>query len=146
MKKRARGTTSSSSPSASPTFRQQVKQSIRELQSIMDRRQSPSGDGRFTVRTMAVIEPSVHGAGSVRAIRKSLNLSQAVFAQLLGVSPALVRAWEIGSRVPAPIARRLLDQVRQHPSSFAGLVHRPAATPPRAAPGSRSTSRPKRVA
>src|SRR6266487_3133676 len=77
--------------------------------------------GRFTVRTLKVAQPSVHSAASVHAIRKSLNVSQTVFAQLLGVSAALVRAWELGTRVPSPIAR-LLDQIRQNPSSFSLLV------------------------
>lgn len=114
MSKRNRAT---SSP-----FRQQMKRSMAELQSIIERRESPSGGGRFTIRTIAVAEPSAHDAASVRVIRESLNVSQGVFAQLLGVSAALVRAWELGTRVPAPIARRLLDQVRENPSSFAMLV------------------------
>jgi putative transcriptional regulator len=103
-------------------FAQQIRESIGELQSMMDRQQSPLGGGRLTVRTIAVAEPSPHDADSVRAIRKSLNLSQAVFARLMGVSPALVRAWELGTRCPAPIARRLLDQMRQNRSSFEPLV------------------------
>jgi len=108
--------------SGATPFAEQVRQSLGELQSIMDGRQSPSGGGRFTVRTIEVVEPSRHNASSVRAIRESLNISQTVFAQLMGVSPALVRAWELGTRRPAPIARRLLDQMRKSRSSFAPLV------------------------
>jgi DNA-binding transcriptional regulator YiaG len=93
-----------------------------DLQSIVDRGQSPSGNGRFTVRTIEVIEPSVYSARGIRAVRKSLNVSQALFAQLLGVSPALVRAWELGTRQPAPIARRLLDRVKETPTAFTSLV------------------------
>jgi putative transcriptional regulator len=139
--KRTRRTTS---------FRSQVQQSIAELQSIVDRRQSPLGSGRFTVRTLAVAEPSPHGAASVRAIRKSLNVSQVVFARLLGVSPALVRAWELGSRIPAPIACRLLDQVRANPSSFTLLVRSPLPnTRDRVSsklPNAKSTTRTRNVA
>jgi putative transcriptional regulator len=102
-----------------------MRQSMGELQSIVDRGQSHSGGGRFTVRTIHVIEPSRHDASSVRAIRKSLNISQAVFAQLVGVSPALVRAWELGTRRPAPIARRLLDQMHQYRATFAPLIRIP---------------------
>src|SRR5207244_5992252 len=99
--------------------------------SIMARGQSPSGDGRFTLRTVQVIEPGNHDARSVRRTREALNLSQALFAQLLGVSPALVRAWELGTRRPAAIARRLLDQVRADPKSFAALVRATrSVTPP----------------
>src|SRR5439155_18242515 len=67
MSKRTRWTTS---------VARQMRQSMAELQSIMERRQSPLGGGRFTVRTIEVAEPSRHNGASVRAIRKSLNVSQ----------------------------------------------------------------------
>ncbi len=101
---------------------QQLRSSMDDLRSIMTRGQSPSGDGRFTVRTVDVIEPSVHDARSVRRARRSLRVSQALFARLLGVSGSLVRSWELGTRTPSPLARRLLDQVRANPAAFAALV------------------------
>jgi putative transcriptional regulator len=104
------------------SFRRQMQQSMSDLQSIMSKGQSPSGNGRFTVRTIEVIEPSEYDTRSIRRLRQSLNLSQALFARLLGVSGALVRAWELGTRQPAAIARRLLDQIRSNPSAFALLV------------------------
>jgi hypothetical protein len=55
-----------------------------------------------------------------------LNVSQAVFARLIGVSDVLVRSWERGARQPAPIARRLLDQIQAYPAQFAPLVHSPS--------------------
>src|SRR5437870_1354396 len=104
------------------SLRQQIHRSMDDLRSIMRRGQSPSGDGRFTARTVQIIEPSFHDAKSVRRMRQALNLSQVLFAQLVGVSPALVRAWELGTRKPAPIARRLLDQIRAEPKRFQDLV------------------------
>lgn len=58
-------------------------------------------------------------ANGVTALAR-LNVSQPVFAQLLGISAVLVRWWERGARSPAPIARRLLDQV--DPKRFLSLV------------------------
>jgi DNA-binding transcriptional regulator YiaG len=113
------------------SFRRQMRQSMDELRSIMARGQSPTADGRLTVRTVEVVEPSAYDAKAVRRTRRSLNLSQALFAQLLGVSGALVRAWELGSRAPAPLARRLLDQVRASPGAFTALVRASATTSPR---------------
>jgi DNA-binding transcriptional regulator YiaG len=128
------------------SFRRQMKQSMAELRSIIDRRESPTGDGRFSIRALTVAQPSQHGAASVRAIRKSLTVSQTVFAQLLGVSPALVRAWELGTRVPAPIARRLLDQVRRNPSAFATLLGAHSPTKRARVSPRRPLNRGKRVA
>src|SRR5205823_4956392 len=67
---------------------------------------------RFTVRTVTVPDaPKTYNANSVRATRDMIGVSQPIFAHLLGVSATLVRAWEQGQRMPAPWARRLLDEV-----------------------------------
>jgi putative transcriptional regulator len=110
-----------------PTFRQQMAQAMDELRSIMSAGESPTGNGRLTARTIEVAEPSVYDARKVKKVRSDLNVSQAVFAKLIGVSHVLVRSWERGAREPAPIARRLLDQIRAHPAQFAQLVHAPSA-------------------
>ena len=104
------------------SFRRQMRQSMEDLRSIMARGQSPSGNGRFTVRTVEVIQPSKYDPKALQKIRQSLNLSQALFAQVLGVSGSLIRSWELGTRTPSAIARRLLDQVRANPAFFASLV------------------------
>ncbi len=105
-----------------PTFHEQMTRSIAELQAIMARGESPTRGGQLTVRRVHVKEPGQYNAGRIRTIRESLNVSQVVFAQLLGVSPVLVRSWERGARAPAPIARRLIDQVCDNPSRFVSLV------------------------
>jgi DNA-binding transcriptional regulator YiaG len=78
---------------------------------------------KYTVRTVRVVPgPGDYGAADVRRTRELVGASQMIFAQMLGVSAALVRAWESGQRKPAPIARRLLDQVRADPSSWRKLM------------------------
>lgn len=104
------------------TFREQMARSMAELQTIVARGESPTGDGRLTVRSIQVTEPRQYDAEAIRMTRHRLNVSQPIFAQLLGVSPVLVRSWERGARIPAPIARRLLDQVRDDPARFLCLV------------------------
>jgi putative transcriptional regulator len=108
------------------SFRDQMRQSLADLQSIIDEKQTPTGDGRFTVRTVEVAPPRVYTPATIRGVRDSLGTSQALFAQIIGVSPSLVRAWELGTRDPSPLARRLLDQVANHPNSFVSLVSPPA--------------------
>ena len=78
---------------------------------------------KYTVRTVcAVRDPGDYAAADVRRTRELVGVSQPVFAQMLGVSAALVRSWESGQRKPAPIARRLLDLVRVDPSNWRKLI------------------------
>jgi DNA-binding transcriptional regulator YiaG len=112
-------------PSRSAAFGEQMAQAMAELRAIMSSGKSPTDDGRLTIRTIEVAEPSAYDARKVRKVRAALNVSQAVFARLVGVSDVLVRSWERGARQPVPIARRLLDQIRAHPAQFVHLVHAP---------------------
>ena len=77
---------------------------------------------KFTVRTVRnVPAPSRYSPADVRRARRLVGVSQPVFAQLLGVSAALVRAWECGQRTPSPLARRLLDQVNANPTAWRAM-------------------------
>jgi len=78
---------------------------------------------KYTARTVRSIpDPATYDAADVRTTRELVGVSQPVFAQMLGVSPALVRSWECGQRKPAPIARRLLDMIRANPSNWRAMI------------------------
>jgi DNA-binding transcriptional regulator YiaG len=100
-----------------------MARSMAELDSIMSSGQNFDGNGRFTVRTTRVQASSGYRAGAIRALRGRLGVSQAIFAQLLGVSQVLVRSWERGVRTPTPIACRLLDIIGGNPETIASLFH-----------------------
>jgi putative transcriptional regulator len=51
----------------------------------------------------------------VRAIRAVTGLSQAKFAELLGIELATLRNWEQGRRAPTGPARALLRAIRRNP-------------------------------
>jgi putative transcriptional regulator len=51
----------------------------------------------------------------VRAIRRLTGLSQAKFAELLGIELATLRNWEQGRRQPTGPARALLRAIRNEP-------------------------------
>lgn len=68
-------------------------------------------DAGFT--TVGAHEPWTPEA--VRALRRSLDLSQPEFASLLNVAVATVRGWEQGQRQPAGPSVRLLDMVAAAP-------------------------------
>ena len=78
---------------------------------------------KYTVRTVhAVPEPKKYKPTDVQRTREMVGVSQPIFAQMLGVSTALVRAWECGQRKPAPIARRMLDVVRANPANWRAII------------------------
>src|SRR6476661_3950079 len=86
-----------------------------------------SGDPHhgMTVREVEIPDPGEYGPAAVKALRATMGVSVAVFARLVGVTPAQVEHWEQGRRVPAPMARRLLDRIAADPAAFlAALVRR----------------------
>jgi len=61
------------------------------------------------------IEPVKITAGEIKTIRKSLKLSQSVFAKLLNVSLSSVRQWEQGIRTPSGSTMVLLELLQREP-------------------------------
>lgn len=47
-----------------------------------------------------------------------MRVSQAIFAQFLGVSLGTVRDWEQGNKPPNGAASRLMDEIRNNPEYF----------------------------
>jgi len=72
--------------------------------------------GETDLKTRELRAPS-----SPRKIRQSLNLSQAAFAGLMGVSLRTVQDWEQGRREPSGPAKSLLRIAEQHPEVFIQL-------------------------
>jgi putative transcriptional regulator len=73
--------------------------------------------GKIALKTRELKEPS-----SPKAIRIKLNLSQAAFAGLMGVSLRTVQDWEQGRRAPSGPAKSLLRIAEQHPEVFVELA------------------------
>lgn len=53
-------------------------------------------------------------AKAIARIRKSVNVSQSVFAAYLNTTPSTIRQWEQGDKRPSGIAARLLQLVQKH--------------------------------
>ena len=70
----------------------------------------------IALKTRELGDPS-----SAREIRQRLNLSQAAFAGLMGVSLRTVQDWEQGRREPSGPAKSLLRIAEQHPEVFIQL-------------------------
>jgi DNA-binding transcriptional regulator YiaG len=63
-------------------------------------------------------EPGKYPPAAVRRLRDAMGMSQATFAEVLGVSRILVQSWERGVRVPSPLAARLLDTISVDPVAW----------------------------
>lgn len=50
----------------------------------------------------------------IRHIREGVNVSQAVFASMLNISPSTVQKWEIGQKKPTGAALKLLHIVQKN--------------------------------
>jgi putative transcriptional regulator len=58
------------------------------------------------------------------AIRKSMNMTQKDFANILGVSKRTIEAWETGRSTPSPTAKNLLYLIQNNPDLVAQLQNR----------------------
>lgn len=57
-------------------------------------------------------------AREIKRIRLNLNLSQAAFANIIGVSPKTVEAWESGRNIPQGPSQRMLELLDKNGSSI----------------------------
>ena len=73
-------------------------------------------EGKVQLKTTTLADPS-----PAQIIRKKLGLSQASFADLMGVSIRTIQDWEQGRRSPKGPAKSLLRVAEQHPEVFADI-------------------------
>lgn len=76
----------------------------------------------LTVREVTVPPPARPSPARIREIRDRLDVSQAVFGELLNVSRSTVRAWEQGQRSPDGPSLRLLEVAADRPSALLEVV------------------------
>ena len=84
---------------------QEILEGIREVKAFKE------GKGDLVTRKLK--EPS-----HPKTIRTQLNLSQAAFAGLMGVSVRTIQDWEQNRREPSGPAKSLLRIAEQHPEVF----------------------------
>ncbi|NLZ68056.1 MAG: type II toxin-antitoxin system MqsA family antitoxin [Spirochaetales bacterium] len=68
-----------------------------------------------TNKFIKINEPTAMEAKDVKELRKFLQLSQSLFAQVLGVSHKTVQAWEHGTNIPTGSALRLMNILKKYP-------------------------------
>lgn len=82
--------------------------------------------GKIDLRTTTLTLPDKPPKMTKKQIKdlreNTLKVSQPVFALILGVSPAAVKAWEQGLKQPSGTARRLMQLFGKDPNSFHKLA------------------------
>ena len=60
-----------------------------------------------------VISPPEFSAAEIKGVRRKAGLTQVAFANVLGVAPKTVEAWECGRNRPSGPARRMIGLLRE---------------------------------
>lgn len=84
-------------------------------QSLQDAVSFEQGDDAGLRLTELPPAPKPLTPHQIRAIRKSFNVSQVVFARIINVSPNAVESWEQGVRRPREATLKLLTIAHKHP-------------------------------
>lgn len=126
-------------------FEQMLLKSADQAVAIARGELAPARVTVLDARDVEVAPPPSFTPERVQLLRKNLQLSQPVFADLLNVSVSLVRAWERGAREPEGASQRLL-QVAESEGDYIVKQLALLQTPPRAAAseGRRDSSVPRR--
>jgi putative transcriptional regulator len=106
---------------------QRIVERLRKFADALEAREDISK--RFTCRTIRLnLSDKPYSAKLVKKTRETLGVSQAIFAQFLGVSASAVQDWEQGAKHPHGSARRLMDEIRDNPEYWRRRL-RELATP-----------------
>lgn len=73
-------------------------------------------------RVRFVVKTGNYTPKKVRQTRRRIHCSQAVFAEVMGVTPNAVRSWEQGSRPPSKTACRLMDAINREPAGWMDMI------------------------
>lgn len=74
---------------------------------------------KFTCRKVILnLQPVEYTPVMVKKVRKTLGISQTLFAQFLGVSTSAVQKWERNEREVPSVACRFMDEILQDPILF----------------------------
>src|SRR5262245_25342609 len=91
-----------------------IVRGLSELANALEKNESLAE--QFTCRKVTLdLKPIPYNPKAVKATRNLLRVSQAVFAQFLGIKASTVRSWEQGRQSPSPMACRLLDEIQRDP-------------------------------
>ena len=99
------------------------RKTISRLKAITEALEEGQAEANFTCRKITLnLRPQVFSPERVKQSRKVVKLSQALFADLIGVSVRTVQDWEQGRYKPENTACRLMDEIILNPVYWRGRV------------------------
>jgi DNA-binding transcriptional regulator YiaG len=90
--------------------RMRLKRTLTALKTAIEK---PKGKSELNI-----VRPPSFSPEDIVTLRAEMGVSQAVFADLVGVSLVLVQSWESGVRVPSVLACRLFEIAGRDPKKF----------------------------
>ena len=115
------GNAASKSKARRPSIGSEIADGLEEFADALERgsdivKEFNCRQVRFAVKT------GNYTPQKVRQTRRRIHCSQAVFAEVMGVTPSAVRSWEQGSRPPSNTACRLMDAINRQPASWIDMI------------------------
>jgi putative transcriptional regulator len=103
----------------SGNFAERLLRSAEQAVAIKQGEAEPAHTSRrkVTIRKVGVVEAPRYDSARILRLRTYLGVSQPIFAGMIGVQPATVKAWEQGQKEPSGAARRLLQVLEVRPSA-----------------------------
>ena len=86
------------------------------LQGLQEAIAFEEGTGKGRVSKCTVNPAPEYDANQIKQVRLSLGMTQVTFAEVMGVSPKTVEAWEAGTNRPIGSARRFLSVLQTDPT------------------------------
>jgi len=101
----------------------QFESLVEALNQAIDYKKGNKALGRVRIVSIPDIEPiAEYSKEKIKEIRKQINLPQKYFAELIGVTPRAVEAWEAGTRKPTGTAKRLFQLIEKNPNVIKSMI------------------------
>lgn len=99
------------------------KDTLQGLQEMLEYIKGDKTKGRSkTVQCPDIIPVKQYSKDDIKSLRTTHNLSQRTFAQVIGVSPKTVEAWEAGTNKPSMIANRFFQIIEINESILTSVI------------------------
>lgn len=85
------------------------------MQGLSEAVQYEKGELKANTSKITIAPLPIIQGKEIRSIRLSLDMTQTIFAQVMGVSVKTVEAWEGGRSIPNGTARRMLSMLKNDP-------------------------------
>ena len=95
---------------------------VKSLQNVIDFQNGDTKKCIVRKRKIEVQPLKEYTHEEIKALRNEQQVSQVIFAEIMGVTPQAVEAWEAGKRKPTGTAKRLIQLIEQNPNIIDNML------------------------